>query len=84
MNAFLPKNLITGDLPHDRQTVCPLIEVKSPHGRLIDAEEALKRVRAREHGICTDGVDVGFNLGIDCAFNLLKAQNTIIEAEGSE
>ena len=58
-----------------RQDDCPLIEVKSPHGRLIDAD-----------AMCNDlaTVDIQYAQMIDWCISVTEAQPTIIEAEGSE
>ena len=54
---------------------CPLVEVP-PHGRLIDADEA--HIDADERGFDFWACDAD----IDSAQEFLKAQPTIIEAEG--
>ena len=54
---------------------CPLIEVPTPHGRLIDAD-----------AMCNDlaTVDIQYAQMIDWCISVTEAQPTIIEAEGSE
>ena len=58
---------------------CPLIEVPTPHGRLIDADELKKNMRnyypSIDHLCCSQHVVT--KRDIDCA-------PTIIEAEASE
>lgn len=53
---------------------CPLVEIPTPHGRLIDADELLK---AFEKACEQDGHWVDF-------FALVESAPTIIEAEASE
>lgn len=54
---------------------CPLVEVPTPHGRLIDADDA--HIDADERGFDFWACDAD----IDSAQEFLKAQPTIIEAE---
>ena len=58
-----------------RSETCPLVEVPTPHGRLIDADEA--HIDADERGFDFWACDAD----IDSAQEFLKAQPTIIEAE---
>lgn len=54
---------------------CPLVEVPTPHGRLIDADDAF--IDADERGFDFWSCDAD----IDSAQDFLRAQPTIIEAE---
>jgi hypothetical protein len=65
-----------------RPSDCPLIEIQSPHGRLIDVD-ALKEEGADIHMdyVC-DGYVEDTTWGY--SDDLLDSQPTIIEAEGSE
>lgn len=65
-----------------RPSDCPLVEVPTPHGRLIDAD-ALKQEGADVHMdyVC-DGYVEDTTWGY--SDDLLDSQPTIIEAEGSE
>ena len=58
-----------------RAADCPLVEVPTPHGRLIDADEAF--IDADERGFDFWACDAD----IDSAHDFLRAQPTIIEAE---
>ena len=62
-----------------RQENCPLVEIPTPHGRLIDADELKKNMRnyypSIDHLCCSQHVVT--KRDIDCA-------PTIIEAEVSE
>jgi hypothetical protein len=55
-----------------RPSDCPLIEIQSPHGRLIDAD-----------AMCNDlaTVDIQYAQMIDWCISVTEAQPTIIEAE---
>lgn len=54
---------------------CPLVEVPTPHGRLIDERTAYDKIAEQEGGyyIDMDGVDIG-----------LQETPTVIEAEGDK
>ena len=67
--AFRDNNVLKRRHPN-----CPLIEVPTPHGRLIDAD-ILKEVLERNFGH-TGGASV--------LAQLIDARPTVIEAEGSE
>lgn len=62
----------------DRLPDCPLVEVPTPHGRLIDADDAF--IDADERGFDFWSCDAD----IDSAQEFLKSQATIIEAEEVE
>lgn len=53
-----------------RPNWCPLIEIKEPHGRLIDADETIR---------IWDGATIEGSIK-----PLIDARPTVIEAEGSE
>lgn len=59
----------------ERLEDCPLVEVPTPHGRLIDADDAF--IDADERGCDFWSCDAD----IDSAHEFLMAQPTIIEAE---
>lgn len=59
---------------------CPLVEVPTPHGRLIDADE-LKKKLEKHREMCGD---IELAHGIDVAIRILENAPTIIEAEVSE
>ena len=65
--------------PEERSEHCPLIEIRTPHGRLIDADELKKNMKnyypSIDHLCCSQHVVT--KRDIDCA-------PTIIEAEASE
>ena len=65
-----------GDIDNTKPVNCPLDEVPTPHGRLIDADDAF--INADERGFdfwCCDA-------DIDSAQSFIQAQPTVIEAEG--
>ena len=61
---------------------CPLVEIPTPHGRMIDADEPLKTIEANDYMLRSElnTFDRGmFTIGIQQAINEAP---TIIEAEG--
>ena len=62
---------------------CPLIEVQSPHGRLIDADAFDERVRVAG-GMSEEELTEDFKDGVQAVLYMLSKQPTIIEAEGSD
>ena len=62
---------------------CPLIEVQSPHGRLIDADAFDERVRVAG-GMSEEELTEDFKDGVQAVLYMLSKHLTIIEAEGSE
>lgn len=66
-----------------RQDDCPLIEVTTPHGRLIDADAFDERVRVAG-GMSEEELTEDFKDGVQTVLYMLSKQPTIIEAEGSE
>ena len=58
-------------------TDCPLVEIPTPHGRLIDADEFIKKLE-RHRDMCGD---IETQYGIDTAIRILNNTPTIIEAE---
>lgn len=62
---------------------CPLIEVQTPHGRLIDADAFDERVRVAG-GMSEEELTEDFKDGVQTVLYMLSKQPTIIEAEGSE
>ncbi len=63
-----------------RHRCCPLVEIPTPHGRLIDADELSKKLE-RHRDMCGD---IETQYGIDTAIRILNNTPTIIEAEVSE
>ena len=53
-------------------------EIPTPHGRLIDADELIKKLE-RHRDMCGD---IETQYGIDTAIRILRNIPTIIEAEG--
>lgn len=72
----LLKDIWKADLLTERLEDCPLVEVPTPHGRLVDADEA--HIDADERGFDFWSCDAD----IDSAQEFLRAQPTVIEAEG--
>ncbi len=65
-----------------RQEFCPLVEVKTSHGRLIDADAFDERVRVAG-GMSEEELTEDFKDGVQTVLYMLSKQPTIIEAEGS-
>lgn len=63
-----------GTPPDYRPEGCPLVEVPTPHGRLIDADEL---IRCIEHAFGDKDI-------VKLVANIIERQPTIIEAEVSE
>lgn len=63
-----------------RHNCCPLVEIPTPHGRLIDADELIKKLE-RHRDMCGD---IEAQYEIDTAIRILRNIPTIIEAEVSE
>lgn len=102
--GYAPPNhkwcLITGkDMPTDERYVqgnqfyCPLIEVSTPHGRLIDADSYRKEIRERYESARewykeakTDDIKARAESALftftECSLTL-RGMPTIIEAEGT-
>ena len=82
LNSFGICNL-ANDAEHsfcynERPKYCPLVEIKTPHGRMIDAEAFDDYMQNRyDNNELTNGDWIDFRLS-------LKDQTTIIEAEGGE
>ena len=58
----------------NRHKTCPLVEINTPHGRLIDENEVVKIVKDM-HGLCRHDVLID-------AIDRIQKLPTIIEAEG--
>ena len=67
-----------------RHPNCPLIEVPTPHGRLIDADKIDFRNYAMHDGKGNLIVDNNFINGIVWANDCIDRTPTVIEAEGSK
>ena len=73
------------DFLNERHPDCPITEIPTPHGRLIDAD----KLQTAIHGcLCENCQTFPCEKGIGCliedVFNLLDEAPTIIEAEVSE
>lgn len=88
---LLGKDIDWGTSDKERLPDCPLVEVKEPHGRLIDADALIEsnkylRYNPAEHK--EDSYDagwaVGFNAGASHATEHAVYAPTIIEAEGKD
>ena len=83
---------ISGDeinpLINCRETNCPLVEVPTPHGRLIDVTTLKNKIESDYCNKCTDveecGVCVCQNCGIGTLFDDIDFTPTIVEAEVSK
>ena len=60
-----------------RHENCLLIEIPTPHGRLIDADELIEKLE-RHRDMCGD---IEIQYGIDMAIRILNNTPTIIDAE---
>jgi len=74
------KTIDTRTYGRKRHPDCPMTELPTPHGRLIDAEELIKKLE-RHRDMCGD---IETQYGIDTAIRILRNIPTIIEAEVSE
>ena len=64
---------------------CPLVEIPTPHGRLIDADKAVKRFRGAQKTQKDDSKSSGWIChGLEIAIDIISSTDfpTIIEAEG--
>ena len=59
---------------------CPLVEIPTPHGRLIDADKLNKKLE-RHRDMCGD---IETQYGIDMAIRILNNTIATIKAEASE
>lgn len=66
-----------------RKDFCPLVEVPTPHGRLIDADAFDERVRVAG-GMSEEELTEDFKDGVQTVLYMLSKQPPIIEAEGSD
>lgn len=69
-----------------RPSDCPLVEVPTPHGDLIDRNETIKAIGGRPHvGIGINDDDDEFDSGMSCQWGhdtgAIKDMPAIIEAE---
>lgn len=65
--------------PHKIYNDCPLVEIP-PHGRLIDADKYLNKVKYEAEGMSEDYGDVFIN----CTDWVLGKEPTVIESEERE
>ena len=63
-----------------RPAWCPLVEIPTPHGRLIDADDFNGRVRVAG-GFSEYDLTEDFTEGVLAALAMLKTQPTVIEEE---
>lgn len=65
-----------------RPSDCPLVEVPTPHGRLIDADAHIQSLKENQCGErCRKNLDC-VNCGIGMYIRIVENEPTIIEAEG--
>lgn len=70
--------------PEERSEHCPLIEIRTPHGRLIDADILLDTLRYRAEGraICDKCKSQDCqNCVIKFVYKIIREATTVIEAE---
>lgn len=69
---------------------CPLIEVPTPHGRLIDADERIKAINKKADTVSENKgrgatiPSIAWFSGMSSALSIIEAAPTIIEAEKGE
>lgn len=66
-----------------RPSDCPLIEVKSPHGRLIDADALIKELKECMY-VANNNWEYEMVTGYSNAIESVEEACTIIEAEGDD
>ena len=79
-----PYCLILKTIIYDGNSIhkdCTMIEIKSPHGRLIDADELYKRIERVKHLLSCDAYAYGYIAGIG---SYVQKSSTIIEAEANQ
>lgn len=64
----------------DRPENCPLVEVPTPHGRLIDANELFNSIAEKERLLSFD--HSGLYVDISEINDVFKHIETVVEAEG--
>lgn len=74
------KTIDTRTYGRKRHPDCPMAELPTHHGRLIDADELMKKLE-RHRDMCGD-IDTQY--AFDTAIRILRNIPTIIEAEVSE
>ena len=81
------KTIDTRTYGRKRHPDCPLIEIPTPHGRLIDADELYEQfINEFCNRNCDESVrgEICDRCGVLRAINMIKSTPTIIEAEVSE
>ena len=77
-------NYMLSKVPWDEKPFdCPLIEVPTPNGRLIDADEFDERIR-QAGGMCEEELTEDFKDGVQTVLAMLKTQTIIIPASEGE
>ena len=67
----------------ERLPNCPLVEIPTPHSRLIDADAFDERIRLAG-GIVEEEITEDFKDGVLTVLEMLKTQPTVIDAEKSD
>ena len=80
---------LAGTIERRNNGNCPLIEIPTPHGDLIDRDEVIKAIGRRPHvGIGINDDDDEFDSGMSCQWGhdtgTIKDMPAIIEAEGRD
>ena len=76
------KTIDTRTYGRKRHPDCPLTELPTPHGRLIEADAHIKLLKENHCGErCRRNHDC-FTCGIDMYIRIVENEATIIEAEG--
>lgn len=71
-NCFLNQQMSYQNVLHSRHPDCPLVEVKAPHGRLIDENAVMREFAQRD------------NFSEKTLMDFLMESPTIIEADGKD
>ena len=75
-HQYIPKFL------HKRNEKCPLTELSTPHGRLIDADAHIKLLKENHCGERCRRNHNCFSCGIDMYIRIVENEPTVIKAEG--
>lgn len=71
------------DITAGRLQTCPLVEIPTPHSRLIDADAHIQSLKENQCGErCRKNHDC-VNCGIGMYIRIVENEPTIIEAEGN-
>ena len=78
------KGIDTRAFVHLRHPDCPMVELPTPHGRLVDADEHIKLLKENHCGERCRRNHNCFSCGIDMYIRIVENEPTVIKAEVSE